>query len=283
MNKLSITRSSGGTVENVVNVISQGSNIDELKEVFVTREAPDNAIQRIETLENQVKELMKANMPKIVQGNSDGLAAAKNTKDLQKRLQALEEKSESHDQSIADLQAALSALKDASATVGDSKGPAADNSNFKTQIHAIYEELKKMATKDDLNHQADMFDKKIKNFNEKVSENRNLIDLLRKDQSAFNHTYETFIETSFKSVAERTTTLEKKVSALFAKKSNRGNTEVEQNNTPIADGDDLGDDLSDLADRVAELEQIVRSLRDRPSHSFNDHGGNTAGIDLSAL
>ena len=52
MNKLSITRSSGGTIENVVNVISQGSNIDELKEVFVTREAPDNAIQRIETLEN---------------------------------------------------------------------------------------------------------------------------------------------------------------------------------------------------------------------------------------
>ena len=98
MNKLSITRSSGGTVENVVNVISQGSNIDELKEVFVTREAPDNANQRIETLENQVKELMKANMHKIVQGNSDGLAAAKNTKDLQKRLQALEEKSESHDQ-----------------------------------------------------------------------------------------------------------------------------------------------------------------------------------------
>jgi len=49
-----------------VNVISQGSNIDELKGVFVTREAPDNAIQRIETLENQVKELMKANMPKIV-------------------------------------------------------------------------------------------------------------------------------------------------------------------------------------------------------------------------
>ena len=140
-----------------------------------------------------------------------------------------------------------------------------------------------MATKDDLNHQADMFDKKIKNFNEKVSENRNLIDLLRKDQSAFNNTYDVFIEKSFKSVAERTTTLEKKVSALFAKKSTRGNTEVEQNNTPNADGDDLGDDLSDLADRVAELEQIVRNLRDRPSHSFNDHGGNTAGIDLSAL
>ena len=84
-----------------------------------------------------------------------------------------------------------------------------------------------MATKDDLNHQADMFDKKIKNFNEKVSENRNLIDLLRKDQSAFNNTYDVFIEKSFKSVAERTTTLEKKVSALFAKKSTRGNTEVE--------------------------------------------------------
>ena len=114
MNKMSITRTSATVerTENVVNVIS-GSNVDELKEVFVTREAPDNAIQRIETLENQVKELMKANMPKIVSGNSDGLAAAKNAKDLQKRLAALEEKSEAHDQSLADLEAALSALKDA--------------------------------------------------------------------------------------------------------------------------------------------------------------------------
>lgn len=137
-----------------------------------------------------------------------------------------------------------------------------------------------MATKDDLNHQAEMFEKKIKAFSEKVDENRGLIDLLRRDQDAFNHSYDVFIEKSFKSVVERTTTLEKKVSALYAKKSSRGNNEVERS-TPNAD-DDLGDDLSELADRVAQLEQLVKNLGNRPSHSFGDHSGNT-GIDLSAL
>lgn len=101
----------------------------------------------------------------------------------------------------------------------------ADNSALGVRVNNLYDELKKMATKDDLNYQAEIFDRKIKALLEKIEENRDKIDILQRDHDGLNSSYDNFVEKIFFSATERITSLEKKVSSLYAKKSQRGGNE----------------------------------------------------------